>query len=292
MTIPASTEYKVLQFLKNLYDAGNAIAKYSENQLITYLLDRNYLVIDNLNSNLYRTTTNFEQFCKAYVIGVYEELSSFIHNNELQFLTNYATLGDLQALEAIKEDQPFGLSFQELLVQYFKSTKYTDPKSTLAKAIKKILNVEHFPEDTKNNQTLQILYPKAKSRLIILCENFNRLRRPRHEYIEFWYTGGRNTEPLKYIPQPALPFFYLFDWDNDGVGIYIHIKEKYFPLIKAVIPTEYLKIAIPQEEVKHHKSLWKKSSKFEILTAEEFAIVDYLIETDSIIEEQRILIKH
>ena len=76
----------------------------------------------------------------------------------------------------------------------------------------------------KDQQFLRVLYPKNKTQFIILCENIDRLRSPRHDFIEFWYAGGRNTIQLQFIPKPTRPIFYLFDWDFDGLIPLANIK--------------------------------------------------------------------
>lgn len=153
------------------------------------------------------------------------------------------------------------IAFQNILTLYFGSSKHKTAQSNLSKAIKTILGIEFFPEEIKDQQFISILYPKTKTRFIILCENKNRLITKRHEFIEYWYAGGKNIKPLEFIPEPQHPIFYLCDWDFEGLNIYIDIKRKYLPTLTAFIPTNPESLMIEQSKVKDHKSKWS-SDKF------------------------------
>lgn len=98
------------------------------------------------------------------------------------------------------------------------------------------MNKDEFPEESKDQQFTLTLYPRSQTRFIILFENKNRLIIPRHEYIEFWYAGGKNTKQLQFIPKPKHSMFYLFDWDYDGIGIYVRIKQRFFPSYRHSFP--------------------------------------------------------
>jgi 5S rRNA maturation endonuclease (ribonuclease M5) len=181
-------------------------------------------------------------------------------------------------------------SFQTILTKYFGSSKHRNADSILSEAIKKILGINYFPEESKDQQFLSVLYPKNETRLIILCENKNRLITQRHDFIEYWYAGGKNTKQLQFIPKPKYPIFYLFDWDFDGLNIYTDIKRKYLATLTAFIPDNFRSIMEKQEEVKEHHSKWKNNKCFQYLSETERAIATVLFDTDSIIEEQKILL--
>ena len=95
------------------------------------------------------------------------------------------------------KDKLIEFTFQQILTEYFNSSKHTKKDSNLASAIKAVLGIEYFIEDDKDQQFLSILYPKKPTQFIFLCENKDRLRNPRHEFIEFWYVGGNNINQIQ-----------------------------------------------------------------------------------------------
>jgi hypothetical protein len=74
------------------------------------------------------------------------------------------------------------------------------------------------------------------------------------------------------------------------LNIYIHIKQNYFPTLTAFIPAYYKSLIEKQDEIKHHHSKWVNASCLQFLNNREKTIVETLIQTDSIIEEQKILL--
>ncbi len=152
------------------------------------------------------------------------------------------------------------------------------------------MGIDLFPEEIKDQQFASILYPKETTRFIILCENINRLIIQRHQFIEFWYVGGKNIKQLEFIPQPRHPIFYLFDWDFDGLNIYLEIKRKYFRTISSFIPTNPELLMEEQCKVKKHHSKWRNNNFLQFLNDKEKVIAESLINSKCIIEEQKILL--
>ena len=103
----------------------------------------------------------------------------------------------------------------------------------------KVLNVSELPVKEHDQQFLWVLNCKSKvPSAIILCENSNKLSKPRLTDVELWYAGGRNTAKLQFVSEPTIPFYYLCDWDNRGIEIYQSIKKNYFPNIEILVPQE------------------------------------------------------
>lgn len=225
---------------------------------------------------------------------MYQIFNSLISKYNIQYTEDYYTIFDFECLSKIESDKDkLGeYTFQQILTEYFNSSKYTKKDSNLASAIKAVLGVECFIEDDKDQQFLSILYPKKSTQFIILCENKDRLRNPRHEFIEFWYVGGNNINQIQFIPKPKFPIFYLCDWDFDGLNIYTNIKRKYFPTLSAFIPDNFESLMEKQEDVKEHHSKWKNKNCFKDLSEKEKTIATVLFETDRIIEEQKILVNN
>jgi uncharacterized protein YozE (UPF0346 family) len=222
--------------------------------------------------------------------------SSFIEKFSFDYLENHYSVGEIETLIKIETEREkiveSDIALTNILAIYFGSSKYKTTNSNLAKAIKTILGIDIFPEEIKDQQFTSILYPKEKTRFIILCENINRLIIKRHQFIEFWYAGGKNIKQLEFIPAPQHPIFYLCDWDFDGLNTYIEIKQKYLPTLTLFIPTNHETLMIEQEKVKKHRSKWKNNYAFQYLNDKEKIIAENLFNTKSIIEEQKIMLTH
>jgi hypothetical protein len=288
--IPLNTQYKVIKYLVKLSE-HNVLSKNHENdKYIIHFLDRKFIVVAPDSPNKFIITKDFNEVFRKEIYPLFQKYDNFIKLHQIEIIENYYTIGDLDSLMLIDSEQPTNLSLQEILAKYFGSSKHTQQKSTLVNAIKTILHIDEFPEDCKDQQFISILYPKRETRFIILCENKNRLRSSRHDFIEFWYAGGRNTSQLKFIPKPTFPIFYLFDWDFEGMSIYIHIKKNYFPNLTSFIPVDYESLIEEQEKVKHHNSKWINNKILIHLSEKEKDIVRILIQKESVIEEQKILL--
>ena len=287
MIIPKDTPFKVLKYLSKLNDANTLPVKYEKEKVIIYLVDNNCLIKKGKGISV---STDFTLKYVEFIFPLYKKINSFIDKFSIEYTADYRTIFDFECLIQIEEDRDklIEFTFQQILTKYFKSSKYTKKNSNLATAIKSVVGIEYFIEDDKDQQFLRVLYPKSNTRFVILCENIDRLRNPRHEFIEFWYAGGRNTIQLQFIPKPTRPIFYLFDWDFDGLNIYNHIKQNYFPTLTAFIPTNYESLMEKQDEVRHHRSKWGNDSFLQNLTDNEKTIAETLIKTNSIIEEQKI----
>lgn len=289
--IPSNTPFKVIRYLGVLSEAKELHKNYNNDSVIIFLLDREYI---EDAGNKFKALDRFNLFFIEQIQPLLYKHNLFVKKLELESIVNYVTLGELEILKSIastkEQISKDNLSHQQILSKYFGSSKHTKINSSLSKAIKKILAIDSFIEDNKDQQYISILYPFKESKIIILCENKNRLLLRRHEFIEFWFTGGRNTKQLEFIPTPKLPIFYLFDWDYDGLLIYIDIQKRYFKSIKPLIPEDVDRLKTNQEDVKEHKSEWKGKAILNFLSDEEKGIVENLIESNAIIEEQKIMI--
>lgn len=292
--IPTETPYKVLKYLVKLSDEKVLPKNYENETLMLHLVERNYLASPKDNPTKFFKTKDFEEPFTEEIFPSFQKYNSFISKYQIESLENHYSIQEFEALIKIEKDKEQILSsefsFQTILTQYFGSSKHRKVDSILSDAIKIILGIEYFLEESKDQQFLSILYPKTETRFVILCENQNRLKIKRHEFIEFWYAGGKNTKQLQCIPKPKFPIFYLFDWDFDGLNIYTAIKRKYFPTIAAFIPDNFESLMEKQDEVKEHHSKWKNNSCFQYLSEREKGIAKVLFDTDSIIEEQKIIL--
>lgn len=292
--IPEKTPYKVVKYLVKISNKRCLPMNYESDAFILFLIERNYL--SKQKPNKLCTTSLFEELFATDVLPLFQKYNSFIEKYQIVKLENYYSIQEFEALIQIENDKVEILnneySFQTILTRYFGSSKHRKSDSILSVAIKKILGLDYFPEESKEQQFLSILYPKNETRFIILCENKNRLIVPRYDFIEFWYVGGKNIKQLQFVPKPKLPIFYLCDWDFDGLNIYTEIKQKYLSTISAFIPDNFKSLMEKQEEVKEHHSNWKNNKCFQYLNEKEKAIADVLFETNCIIEEQKIILNN
>ena len=285
------TPYKVVQYLAKLSKEKVLPFAYKDENYIRYLIDRKAI---EQNGKQFSITKKFEESFLEEIENAFNECSSFIKKYDLSYLENHYSIEEIEALIKIETDKQKiteqEIAFQNILTLYFGSSKHKTVQSNLSKAIKTILGIEFFPEEIKDQQFTSILYPKKKTRCIILCENKNRLITKRHEFIEYWYAGGKNIKQLEFIPQPEHPIFYLCDWDFDGLNIYIDIKRKYLPTLTAFIPTNPDSLMIEQSKVKDHKSKWSNDKFLIHLNKTERSIAETLIKNKAIIIEQKILV--
>lgn len=285
------TPYKVVQYLVKLSNEKVLPIAYKDENYIRHLIDRKAI---EPNGKQFSITKKFEENFSKEIQDVFNKCNSFITKYGFSYLENHYSIEEIEALINIERDKSKiikqEIAFQNILTLYFGSSKHKTAQSNLSKAIKTILEIELFPEEIKDQQFISILYPKNKTKCIILCENKNRLITQRHEFIEYWYAGGKNIKQLEFIPEPQHPIFYLCDWDFEGLNIYIDIKRKYLPNLSAFIPANPESLMIEQSKVKDHKSKWSNEKFLIYLNQTERSIAETLIKNKAIIVEQRILV--
>lgn len=288
MIIPKDTPFKVLKYLSKLYTRSQPL-KYEKEKIIIYLLDNKYL---EKEGKKHLTSKIFATKYTEFIFPVFHNINSFINKYKIEYIEDYCSIFEFECLLKIENDKMKlnDYTFQQILTEYFNSSKHTKKDSNLASAIKTVVGINHFIEDDKDQQFLSILYPKTSTRYIILCENKDRLRNPRHEFIEFWYVGGNNINQIQFIPNTTTPIFYLCDLDFDGLNIYYNIKKTYLNKIKLFVPQNFESLAIEQKEVKNQKSFWNNDKILASLNFKENTIIKTLIKQEKIIIEQRILL--
>lgn len=287
--LQSDTPYKILKYLVKLNDEKILSKNYTSDKIIIHLMERGFI---DLTDNKLKITGKFNEKFKTDFFPEHVKYSNFLKKYRLEYLENHCNIEEIQNLILIEENRnkiiTQNYSHQQILTEFFGSSKHTKIDSTLSKALKAILSIDQFLEDSKDLQYLSILYPKKKTQYIILCENKNRLLIPRLDYIEFWFAGGKNINQLKYVPIPTCPIYYLFDWDFDGINIYLGIKTNCFRALKALIPPKFITLMVKQEDVKQHKSKWKGGEYLSKLNTHEREIVELLIKENKVIEEQNI----
>ena len=194
---------------------------------------------------------------------------------------------DLESLLKLKEDAAqFSLgetpTLKEISSKYFSSSKRISKNSNLHLAVSCIL--KGGLAEAARAQYLLVLHSKQHPKAILLCENKNLLDRPRRNDVELWYAGGKNTAKLQFVPVPSIPIYYICDWDQEGLNIYLRIKTKYLANIELIVPQAPKFKSI--EDTDHH--IWKDDFDLGLFSTEQKEIIKKLIAEGMWIEEESI----
>ncbi len=182
---------------------------------------------------------SYDPFYSNTLLPKFYQYKEFI--NRFEFDSLNLDESDIQILLQIEANRNAivkeGRSQKEISAAYFGGAKKLKRNSRIYDAVVKILGVDNLARDEHDQQYLFVLHCESLTpRCIVLCENDNKLRKPRLKDVELWHAGGRNTAKLKFIPKPQLPIYYLCDWDNNGIEIYQDIKANIFQNIELLIP--------------------------------------------------------
>lgn len=236
--------WKALKQLDQLFVEGE-----TSTELLELPLGKRILEMEYVKPSTKKTIAKTNLYDTFYAESLQTKFSSFKTLIEKYNLaeTNFAEF-ELAALVRIENDREQIIdsekSQKEIATLYFDSAKYLTKSSKLFDAVLKVLDVSELPVDEHDQQFLWVLNCKSKvPTAIILCENSNKLSKPRLRNVELWYAGGRNTAKLEYVAEPTIPFYYLCDWDNRGIEIYQSIKKNYFPNIEILVPHEPIKFS-------------------------------------------------
>jgi hypothetical protein len=273
--------WQAIKQLNILYTQGQASADILKFPLVKRMVDMDY--IRQVDNKTLVKSVSFDPFYYNTQLGAYLNYETFL--NLYGFEDWNLDESDIKSLMQIEEDRDkilgTGKSQKELSALYFGDAKKLRRGSRVYDATVKILKLEALARDEHDQQFLYILHCESlKPKCIVLCENDNKLRKPRLKNIELWHAGGRNTAKLKFIPKPQLPIYYLCDWDNKGMEIYQDIKRNIFNNIELLVPAEPLKSA-------DIKSPWALQIHTELFSQEALQLLDRLI-PDKWIEEESI----
>jgi len=226
---------------------------------------------------------SYDPFYANTLLSKFLQYEEFINRFEFDSL-NLDEI-DIQILLQIKDNRDAiiseGRSQKEISASYFGGAKKLRRNSRLYDAVVRILGVETLARDEHDQQYLYVLHCESLTpQCIVLCENDNKLRKPRLKDVELWHAGGRNTAKLKFIPKPQLPIYYLCDWDNKGIEIYQDIKANIFPNIELLIPQN-------PYQTSDIKNTWTVQIRRTLFSPEALAILDSIM-PEKWIEEENI----
>lgn len=294
--------WKELKALDDLYRFKKTKANIQEHPYIKFLLDDMGILdrkIDNIKVII--ATDDFEKFYIDIFKIQYEEAKSFLLKNEIEASAkkNF-TLEDVKTLMLIAENKielkNNPTTIEDFSNEFFNTSKYLKNKDSIRNAVFKILGINEFPLDKKENQwRLVVDHPNPKA--IVLCENKSFMKQPwiaKNTQVKMWYVGGNNIKVLDDIDENELvkPIYYSCDWDLAGLQIYTRIKVKLRERksnISLLYPNE------PQKKIKthidYHKSHWdlkkdKSGLPVDLFTIKELNLINDLIQNQMWIEEE------
>jgi hypothetical protein len=300
--------WTVLKTLNNLYhqEAVSINQTLKESGEVAYLIDPLQVVQEQ--SKYLVAQDGFAAFYEKHYKDNFEKYQHFLSTNNLLKSQTRFEEKDIQTLMKIKTDRDVGdldqlraqlIEFDESVrgvsQMFFINDKYLDSRPSLVDALKIILDISHFSNETDQQYMYHLECDGPE--LIVLCENLDFLtkpNKPRKHHIELWYAGGKNIAKLQYAQNRELPIYYSCDWDYDGLFIiYPLVKEK-IPGIQLLTPNAPPKSIIETE----HKSAWHNATKWEelaeksIFSTQQLALIDQLIIQDQwIIEESNDLLQ-
>lgn len=301
--------WPVLKALNDLYEKQKTAAKIQEVDFIRYLMSQTDLITQKKGNNKVLVSGDgYEVYYKENFQSAYQYYYDFLNLVGIRpdGGKNF-TEEDIRTLMIIYESRSAlkgNLSniedFSGKIFDYAGS-KYLKNRNSVRKAVLKILEIDEFPQTSKDLQyRLVVDYPNPKA--IILCENKSFLKQPwnaKELDVKLWHVGGNNISILDDIDEAELsyPFYYSCDWDFEGLRIYQRIKNKLknrgaeIQIMTPPSPHQYL----PTDSFMH-KSRWDYNAPFsgfckELFSANEQELIAKLIKEDLWIEEESIVLK-
>lgn len=294
--------WKELKALDDLYRHKRTKAIIQGHPYINYLIhDRGILDLKPDNIKVIVSTERFEEFYEMEFKKPYEEAKKFLIENDIKPTANKGfTIEDVKTLMFIAENRTElknnPTNIEDFSNEFFDTSKYLKNRTSVRKAVFKILDIAQFPLDKKENQWRLVIdnkHPKAA----IMCENKSFLKQPwiaKDTQTKLWYVGGNNIAIIDDIDESDLtkPIYYSCDWDLAGLQIYLRIKSKLKERNKKI------HLLYPDEPHKristyidYHYNHWDLTKVFSGLELKEFSkneivLIRSLIDKEEWIEEE------
>lgn len=294
--------WKELKALDDLYQNKRTRAIIQGHPYINHLIhERGILDLKPDNIKVIVSTDRFETFYEKEFKKPFEEAKKFLLENDIKPTANKAfTIEDVKTLMFIAENKAElknnPTNIEDFSNEFFDTSKYLKNRTSVRKAVFKILDISQFPLDKKENQWRLVVdspYPKA----VIMCENKSFLKQPwiaKETQTKLWYVGGNNIAIIDDIDENDLskPIYYSCDWDLAGLQIYLRIKAKLKERNKnfhLLYPNEpYKRIST---YIDYHYSHWDLTKVFSGLALQDFSkrelkLIKSLIDKEEWIEEE------
>lgn len=294
--------WKELKALDDLYQNKRTRAIIQGHPYINHLIhERGILDLKPDNIKVIVSTDRFETLYEKEFKKPFEEAKKFLLENDIKPTANKAfTIEDVKTLMFIAENKAElknnPTNIEDFSNEFFDTSKYLKNRTSVRKAVFKILDISQFPLDKKENQWRLVVdspHPKA----VIMCENKSFLKQPwiaKETQTKLWYVGGNNIAIIDDIDENDLlkPIYYSCDWDLAGLQIYLRIKAKLKERNKnfyLLYPNEpYKRIST---YIDYHYSHWDLTKVFSGLELQDFSkrelkLIKTLIDKEEWIEEE------
>ncbi|WP_291128474.1 hypothetical protein [Flavobacterium sp. UBA7682] len=301
--------WPVLKALNDLYEKKKTSAKIQQVDYIRYLMTQTDLIAQKKgNSNVLVAGDAYEEYYEDNFQSAYQYYYNFLNQVGIRpdggknfteedirtLMVIYESRNELRGNLTNIED------FSGKIFDYAGS-KYLKFRTSVRNAVLKILEIDEFPQTSKDLQyRLVVDYPNPKA--IILCENKSFLKQPwnaKELEVKLWHVGGNNISIIDDIDEMELsyPMYYSCDWDLHGLEIYQRIKNK---LKNRYVEIQILTPAPPHQYLPTdsfmHKSKWNYKVPFsgldkDIFSSIEQEIISKLVKEDLWIEEEANVLK-
>ncbi|REC59370.1 hypothetical protein DRF65_26470 [Chryseobacterium pennae] len=301
--------WPVLKALNDLYEKKKTTAKIQQVDYIRYLMAQTELIAQKKgNSNILVAGDGYKEYYEANFQSAYQYYYNFLNQAGIRpdggknfteedirtLMVIYESRNELRGNLTNIED------FSGKVFDYAGS-KYLKFRNSVRNAVLKILEIDEFPQTSKDLQyRLVVDYPTPKA--IILCENKSFLKQPwnaKELEVKLWHVGGNNIAILDNIDEMELvyPMYYSCDWDFHGLEIFQRIKSKLknrgteIQILTPPSPHQYL----PSDSFMQN-SRWNYKVPFsgldkEVFSSKEREIITKLIKEDLWIEEETNVLK-
>jgi hypothetical protein len=301
--------WPVLKALNDLYEKKKTAAKIQEVDYIRYLMTQTDLIAQKKgNNNVLVAGDDYEKYYEDNFQSAYQYYYNFFKKVDIRpdggknfteedirtLMVIYESRNELRGNLSNIED------FSGKIFDYAGS-KYLKLRNSVRNAVLKILEIDEFPQTSKDLQyRLVVDYPNPKA--IILCENKSFLKQPwnaKELEAKLWHVGGNNIAIIDDIDEMELayPMYYSCDWDFHGLTIFQRIKNKLknrgveIKILTPPPPHQYL----PTDSFMH-KSRWDYKVAFsgldkKVFSTNEQELVAKLIKEDLWIEEESNVLK-
>ncbi|WP_424987564.1 hypothetical protein [Flagellimonas alvinocaridis] len=294
--------WKELKALDDLYHLKRTRAVIQSHPYINYLIhDKGILDLKPDNIKVIIPTEKYEDFYEQEFKKTHDEAKRFLIENDIKPTANKGfSIEDIKTLMLIAENKEElknnPTTIEDFSNEFFDISKYLKNKKSVRDAVFKILNIERFSLDKKENQWRLVVDNKSP-KAIVMCENKSFLKQPwiaKEAQVKMWYVGGNNIAIIDDIDEYELmkPIYYSCDWDKAGLEIFTRINEKLKERnknIQLLYPNEPHKRR--STYIDYHDSHWDLTKTFSGLKIENFSkrdiqLIKTLIEKEEWIEEE------
>lgn len=294
--------WKELKALDDIYRFKKSRAVIQNHPYIKHLIyEKGILDLKPDNIKVIVSTDRFDTFYEKEFKKPYEEAKKFLIKNDIKPIANKGfTIEEVKTLMLIAENREElrnnPTTIEDFSSEFFDISKHLKNRKSVKDAVFKILDIERFSLDIKENQW-RLVIDNKNPKAVIMCENKSYLKQPwiaEETQTKLWYVGGNNIAIIDDIDESDLskPIYYSCDWDLAGLQIFSRIKAK------LKLRNRNVQLLFPNEPHKristyipYHDSHWDLSKPLSGLelkgfTKKELVLIKSLIEKGEWIEEE------